>query len=66
VEKLRALQPNLTAHLRDLGLLHYRAGALRAAAQFLDQYLARSPDATDSDSVRQSRDLLLEHLARLN
>ena len=36
------------------------------ALQFLDQYLAREPDAPDFDSVRQSRDLLFEHLMRLN
>ena len=66
VEHLRELQPRLVAHLRDLGLLHYRAGALRTAVQFLEAYLAQQPDASDFDTVKQSRDLLLEHLARLN
>ncbi len=66
VERLRELQPHAAAHLRDLGLLHYRAGALRTATQFLEAYLAQQPDASDFDTVRQSRDLLLEHLARLN
>jgi regulator of sirC expression with transglutaminase-like and TPR domain len=66
VERLRELQPDVSAHLRDLGLLHYRAESLRRALQLLDEYLTREPAAPDTDSVRQSRDLLLEHLGRLN
>jgi regulator of sirC expression with transglutaminase-like and TPR domain len=66
VEHLHDLQPNTSAHLRDLGLLHYRDGSLRRALQLLDEYLAREPAAADMDSVRQSRDLLLQHLSRLN
>jgi len=66
LERLRELQPGVPAHLRDLGLLHYRNGALRLASSLLDEYLAREPDAADFDAVRQSRDLLVEHLVRLN
>ena len=66
IEHLRDLQPNVSAHLRDLGLLHYRSGALRAASRLLDEYLAREPEAPDSDAIRRSRDLLVEHLGRLN
>lgn len=66
VERLRDLQPNVPAHVRDLGLLHYRSGSLRLASRLLDEYLARAPDAADFDSVRQSRDSLVEHLMRLN
>jgi regulator of sirC expression with transglutaminase-like and TPR domain len=66
LERLRELQPGVPAHLRDLGLLHYRNGALRLASSLLDEYLAREPDAADFDAVRQSRDMLVEHLVRLN
>jgi regulator of sirC expression with transglutaminase-like and TPR domain len=66
VERLRTLQPRINSHWRDLGLLHYRAGAYHIASDFLDQYLAREPDAHDAQSVRQSRDKLLDHLTRLN
>lgn len=66
IEHLRDLQPNVSAHVRDLGLLHYRSGALRAASRLLDEYLAREPEASDFDPIRQSRDTLVEHLARLN
>lgn len=66
MECLRELQPNVPAHLRDLGLLHYRNGAIRLASSLLNEYLAREPDASDFDAVRQSRDLLVEHLVRLN
>jgi len=66
LERLHELQPEVSAHLRDLGLVHYRNESFRRALQFLDQYLSREPDATDFDSVRQTRDLLFEHLMRLN
>ena len=66
VERLCALQPDQTAHWRDLGVLHYRAGALRRAAKLFNTYLARTPGAPDADAVRQGRDRLLEELARLN
>jgi len=66
VEHLRDLQPEVSEHLRDLGLLHYRNGALRAAAHYFTYYLARHPDAEDADSVRHSRAVVVEHLARLN
>jgi regulator of sirC expression with transglutaminase-like and TPR domain len=66
VERLRTLQPHVNSHWRDLGLLHYRAGAYHIASEFLDQYLAREPDAHDAQSVRQNQDRLLDHLTRLN
>lgn len=66
LECLRALQPGVSSHLRDLGVLHYRQGRFRQAAAFLNQYLAREPNASDVESVRQGRDALLEEMARLN
>ena len=66
VERLSALQPGVTAHVRDLGVLHYRAGAMRRASRLFDEYLARTPGAPDAETVRQGRDRLLEVLARLN
>jgi len=66
VEKLRVLQPDVVTHLRDLGILLYRAGYPSRATHYLDQYLALHPDADDGEAVRQSRDRLVEHLARLN
>lgn len=66
VERLGELQPDVTAYIRDLGVLHYRAGALRRAARLFNEYLARTPGATDAEAVRQGRDRLLEELARLN
>lgn len=66
VEHLRDVQPDVPGHLRDLGLLHYRNGSLRTAAHYFTHYLARHPDADDADSVRHSRETLVEHLARLN
>jgi regulator of sirC expression with transglutaminase-like and TPR domain len=66
LERLRALQPAVAGHLRDLGVVHYRLGRFRQAAALLNEYLAREPNASDVESVRQGRDTLLEELARLN
>lgn len=66
VERLRDLQPATPEHLRDLGLLYYRSGELRRAADCLTLYLRRAPSAPDAATIQQSYDLLLEHLARLN
>ncbi len=64
IERLRELQPDEPAHVRDLGMVLYRNGALRRAAESLTQYLALAPNAKDADQVRQSRNLLWDELAR--
>jgi regulator of sirC expression with transglutaminase-like and TPR domain len=66
LERLRTLQPAVSSHVRDLGVLHYRNGAIRRASELLNEYLVRSPAAADVDAVRQGRDRLWEELARLN
>lgn len=66
LERLRMLQPAVSSHVRDLGVLHYRNGAIRRASELLNEYLARSPAAADVDAVCKGRDRLWEELARLN
>ncbi|MCC7361758.1 MAG: transglutaminase family protein [Anaerolineales bacterium] len=66
LERLVLLQPDVPGHVRDLGVLHYRAGSFRQASRLLDDYLKRAPQAADADTVRRGRDLMLEELARLN
>lgn len=66
LERLRWLQPEEPAHLRDLGMVFFRDGALRRAAELLNEYLVLAPQAEDADAVRQSRDLLWDEVARLN
>ncbi len=65
-ERLAVLQPAVAAHLRDLGLLHYRTGAFGKASALLNEYLVRDPGAPDVTAVRESRNRLLDELARLN
>jgi regulator of sirC expression with transglutaminase-like and TPR domain len=66
VERLVILQPDEASHVRDLGVLHYRNGAVRRASELLTEYLGLSPAAPDADAVRKGRDRLWEELARLN
>ncbi len=66
VEHLRVLQPDAPDHVRDLGLLHFRSGELRLAANLLEQYLIREPDAPDTVSIRQTLDAILSQFSLLN
>ncbi len=66
MERLSLLQPDVATHTRDLGILHYRGGAFRKASSLLNEYLAREPNASDAEAVRQARNRLLEELGRLN
>jgi regulator of sirC expression with transglutaminase-like and TPR domain len=66
LERLRELQPEQATHLRDLGMLHYKAGAYNQAVRFFGEYLALAPGAADAADIRQSQHLLIDELARLN
>ncbi len=66
VERVHLLQPTVSAHLRDLGILHYRNGSYRKGAALLNEYLAREPNAPDGEAVRAGRDRLLDEMAKLN
>jgi regulator of sirC expression with transglutaminase-like and TPR domain len=66
VERLVVLQPAAIVHVRDLGVLYYRNGAVGRASELLNEYLRRSPGAPDAEAVRNGRDRLREELARLN
>lgn len=66
IERLRELEPDQSGHVRDLGMVYYKDGAYNRAAQLFHEYLTLAPDAADAGTVRQSRDLLLDELARLN
>jgi regulator of sirC expression with transglutaminase-like and TPR domain len=66
VECLREVQPDEPTHVRDLGMVLYRNGALRSAAERLNEYLTLHPQAADAAEVRRGRDQLVEELSRLN
>ncbi len=66
IERLRELEPDQPGHVRDLGMVFYKDGAYSRAAQLFHEYLTLAPNAADAGTVRQSRDLLLDELARLN
>jgi regulator of sirC expression with transglutaminase-like and TPR domain len=66
VEHLRTLESQTPEHVRDLGLLYYREGSLRAAAGYLEEYLTRGPSAADAGQIRALLNDLLARLARLN
>jgi regulator of sirC expression with transglutaminase-like and TPR domain len=66
VERLILTQPDVPAHLRDLGFIYARGGRPLSAAQMLQRYVLAAPDAEDAATVRGSMDSLMEQVARLN
>lgn len=66
VERLILTQPDVHAHLRDLGFIYARGGRPLSAAQLLQRYLIAEPGADDAAMVRGSMDALIEQAARLN
>lgn len=66
IHHLMLVQPEIEFHFRDLGLLYMYKGSLRLAAQYLEEYLRRSPDATDYENVRSSLRIVAGRLALWN
>lgn len=66
LKKLREIQPDELAHLRDTGLIHYQRGALDAAAPYLEAYLERDPDSPAATAIRQNLTAEFSRWARLN
>ncbi len=66
IEHLRLLQPDLPAHLRDLGLIHHQLGSLRQAVQLYEQYLQSAPEAPDAEVMRGNLQAAAQRMARMN
>lgn len=66
VTSLRAVEPDVVDHIRDLGLLHYRSNSPRQALVLLEEYLTRAPGAPDAADVRARAAALGQRYARLN
>jgi regulator of sirC expression with transglutaminase-like and TPR domain len=66
VEHLLELRPESPDSLRDLGLLHYRAGSLRKSVDLLSKYLKQYPSAEDATTTRRCLRHICKELATLN
>lgn len=66
IERLTLVQPDVAAHWRDLGLIHYRLGERGRASQELSVYLSAAPNADDAEQIRVLREQMLIELGRLN
>ena len=66
IQHLLLLQPKSDFHLRDLGYLYMYDGSLRLSAQYLEEYLRRTPDAPDFDNVLTSLQIVAGRLALWN
>jgi regulator of sirC expression with transglutaminase-like and TPR domain len=66
IQHLLMIQPEGDFHLRDLGYLYLYNGSLRLSAQYLEEYLRRSPGAQDFENVRTSLKIVAGRLALWN
>lgn len=66
LKKLREMQPEEPAHLRDIGLIHYHHGTLYAAAHYLEAYLEHDPDSPAAMAIRQNLTADFSRWARQN
>lgn len=66
VQHLLMIEPEMDYHLRDLGYLHLYNGSIRLSAQYLEEYLRRSPKADDFENVRSSLKIVAARLALWN
>lgn len=66
IQHLLVAQPDMDWHLRDLGFVHMYNGSLRQSAQYLEEYLRRSPEAPDFENVRTSLQIVAGRLALWN
>lgn len=66
IQHLIVVQPEIDHHLRDLGYVYLYDGSLRLSAQYLEEYLHRSPGAPDFDNVLSSLQIVAGRLALWN
>lgn len=66
LQHLLSIRPEQDWRLRDLGFLYFYSGSLRLAAEYFEEYLRRSPDATDYETVRTSLQIVAGRLALWN
>ncbi len=66
VVKLLVLHPYAKEQLREAGVLSYRVGSYRRAAEFLEDYLLHHPDADDAIHLRTYLHTAWVAIARMN
>jgi len=52
--------------LRELGIVHYRAGNINLAARYLNDYLHQEPQAKDADMIKVGMEKALNRWASQN
>lgn len=66
LQHLLLVQPETDYHLRDLGYVYMYNSSLRLSAQYLEEYLRRSPGAADFEHVLNSLKIVTGRLALWN
>ncbi len=66
IELLRLLHPQATDFLRDLGVVHYQAGSIQRAVNYLEAYLQQEPNAPDIVTLQEGLRPKIDAWVRLN
>lgn len=66
VDLILVIYPRSPEDVKQRAMLHYGLGQTKAAADDLEEYLKMSPDASDSDEIRQTALSLRRMLALMN
>ena len=66
LQHLRIVQPELPAHLRDEGLIHYHTGDFFKSSKLLEEYLSQKPHAEDIKLIKSTVGAQFEQWAKLN
>lgn len=66
IELLRILHPQTPDFLRDLGVVHYQAGSMQHAVNYLEAYLQHDPHAPDAVAIQEGLRERIDAWVRLN
>lgn len=66
IERVLLINPDLTAELRDRGLVYFGMGRYAAAQADLKEYLRRAPEAEDAPEIKARLAQLRQLVARFN
>jgi regulator of sirC expression with transglutaminase-like and TPR domain len=66
VDLLLVIYPRSPEDVKQRALLRYSLGQPKAAAEDLEEYLKMSPEASDSDEIRQTALSIRRMLALMN
>ena len=66
LQHLKIIQPEVSAHWRDEGLIHFHTDNFLEASKLLEEYLSKKPHADDINLIKSTVGERFEKWAKLN